>query len=161
VIDLLGEDVEAIPAAPEIALTTLDKLGELEARYLHAGPEVKERVSRSIERGPIGALVKNANGFKCQLCDALGLDPIGFKKRNGEPYVEAHHMMPVSTKQIGSLAASNVLTVCANHHREIHYGCIEVNITDTVFDIVISGKHIQISRLKIATGSSTGANTPT
>jgi hypothetical protein len=107
VIELLGEDVEAIPAAPEIALTTLDNLGELEARYLHASPEVKERVSRSIARGLIGGLVKKANGLKCQVGAALGLDPIGFKKRNGEPYVEAHHMMPVSTKQIGSLATSN------------------------------------------------------
>jgi hypothetical protein len=80
-MELLGEDVEAIPAAPEAAADTLAKLAELEAKYLTASVETKERVSRSIERGPIGALVKKANGFKCQLCEALGRNPIGSRRR--------------------------------------------------------------------------------
>lgn len=149
VMQLLGEDVEAIPTRPDIALTTLDKLAALEAKYLHASPEVKERVSRSIERGPVGTEVKRANGFKCQLCATLGREPIGFKKKNGEPYVEAHHVMPVSEKQIGSLAASNVLTLCANHHREVHFGCAQVVVNDGAFDVLIEGKKVQVPRFKL------------
>jgi len=147
VMELLGEDVEAIPAAPEAAADTLAKLSELEAKYLAASPETKERVSRSIERGPIGAVVKKANGFKCQLCEALGRDPIGFKKKNGEPYVEAHHVMPVSKKQIGSLSASNIVTLCPNHHRQVHFGCIEVGTEETAFVLSVDSKKVRIARL--------------
>jgi predicted HNH restriction endonuclease len=148
-MELLGEDVEAIPTRPDMALTMPDKLAALEAKYVTASLEVKERVSRTIERGPIGAMVKRANGFRCQLCAALGHDPIGFKKKNGEPYVEAHHVMPVSKKQIGSLAAANVLTLCANHHREVHYGCAEITVHDSAFEIAIAGRNVQIPRLAL------------
>src|SRR5258708_13111472 len=87
---LLGENVEAMPKSLDVA-----RLTDLESKYLDSSPDLKKRVSRTIERGPIAALVKRANGFRCQLCAALGRDPIGFKKKNGEPYVEAHHVMPV------------------------------------------------------------------
>jgi hypothetical protein len=146
VMELLGEDVEAIPARPELSLLAPDKLAALEAKYLHASPEVKERVSRTIERGPIGTLVKRGNGFKCQLCAALGRNPLGFRKKNGEPYVEAHHVMPVAKQQIGSLSGSNVLTLCANHHREVHFGCAEVAVKADAFEIRIDGRRVHIPR---------------
>jgi predicted restriction endonuclease len=66
----------------------------------------------------------------------------------GNSYVEAPHVMPVSKKQIGSLSASNVLTLCANHHREVHFGCVETSINDSEFDLVIDGKGIQIPRFR-------------
>jgi predicted HNH restriction endonuclease len=121
----------------------------LEQKYLHACPEVKERLSKTIERGQIGALVKQLMGFKCQLCEALGHNPVGFLKRSGEPYIEAHHVMPVSTKEVGSLSASNVMTLCANHHRQMHYGGIDVTITATSFEFMIDGTPVTIPRLSI------------
>jgi predicted RNA-binding protein with PUA-like domain len=150
VMELLGEEIEAIPTSPDVTAISPDKLAELEAQFLHASPEVKERVSRTIERGPMGALVKRANGFRCQICAALGLDPIGFKKKSGELYVEAHHAMPVSKKQIGCLAASNILTLCANHHREVHFGCVEIIVTESGFDISIAGKQIHVPRFTLS-----------
>ena len=36
---------------------------EAQQKYLHASPEVKERLSRTVESGPVGALVKRANQF--------------------------------------------------------------------------------------------------
>jgi predicted RNA-binding protein with PUA-like domain len=146
VMELLGENVEDIPSRPELSLLTPGKLAELEARYLNASPEVRERLSRTIERGPIGASVKRVNEFKCQLCAALGRNPIGFKKKNGEPYVEAHHVMPVAKQQIGSLSASNVLTLCANHHREVHFSVVEVSTHANVFEIRIEGQCLRIPR---------------
>jgi predicted RNA-binding protein with PUA-like domain len=146
VMELLGENVEDIPPPPELGLLTPGKLAELEARYLNASPEVRERLSRTIERGPIGACVKRVNDFKCQLCAALGRNPIGFKKKNGEPYVEAHHVMPVAKQQIGSLAASNVLTLCANHHREVHFSVVDVFTHADVFEIRIEGQCLRIPR---------------
>jgi hypothetical protein len=148
IIDLLGEDLDELPPSPEDD-GGADALAALERKYLNASPEVKLRVSKTIERGPVGGIVKKANGFKCQVCEALGSNPIGFLMKSGEPYVEAHHVMPVSTKQVGSLSASNVMTVCANHHRQLHFGRVEVTITDHTFDLEMLGKPLKIPRLII------------
>ncbi|MDF2116393.1 hypothetical protein PY365_12465 [Roseiarcaceae bacterium H3SJ34-1] len=134
----------SIPSDLEASPT--NGLAELERKYLTASPETKSRLSKYIERGPVGAAVKKANGFKCQVCEGLGLNAIGFLKSNGEPYVEAHHVMPVSKKQVGSLSASNIMTVCANHHRQLHYGDVEVTINDPTFDFVMSGVSLSIKR---------------
>lgn len=150
VMALLGEEPDALPLPTEQADITSDKLAAMEEKYLHASPEVKERLSKTVERGPVGAMAKQATGFKCQLCEALGLNPVGFLKKNGEPYVEAHHVMPVSKKEIGSLAASNVMVLCANHHRQMHYGGIDVVVNMTTFDFFIEAKPLKIRRLGVA-----------
>lgn len=150
VLDLLGEDQDAIAAeVVQDGTDTVDRLAELESKFLHASPEVKSRVSKGIERGPIGAEVKRLNGFRCQLCEALGRNPLGFKKRNGEPYVEAHHVMPVYRKEIGSLSAANIVTLCANHHREVHYGDVDFAIGEQHFTFTIDSKDVTIPRAKV------------
>lgn len=45
-----------------------------------------------------------------------------FKKQNGEYYSEAHHLELLS--QGGSQEESNVVILCANHHRMLHYAKI-------------------------------------
>jgi hypothetical protein len=149
VLTLLGEVVDNLPTLPEPSELTPDQLQATEERYLLASPEVKERVSRTVERGPIGNLLKRTTGFKCQICEALGHNPVGFMKPNGEPYVEAHHVMPVSKREVGSLASSNVMIVCANHHRQLHYGGTMVTVGDTAFTLVINGTPLNIRRLRI------------
>jgi len=150
VIEVLGEDQDVIAAElAEGSPSTLDRLAELESKFLYASPEVKARVSKGIERGPIGAEVKRLNGFRCQLCEALGRDPLGFKKRNGDPYVEAHHVMPVYRREVGSLSATNIVTLCANHHREVHYGDVDVTIGAGDFTFTIDGRSVAIQRAKL------------
>jgi len=146
VLDMLGDDLDDLPSQEGEQDIAASRLKELEEKYLHASPEVKERIARTIERGTVGAQVKKANGYKCQLCEALGHDPLGFKKRNGQHYVEAHHVMPVARRQVGSLAASNILTACANHHRQMHYGDVAVEIADNHFEIVVDGTVLSIPR---------------
>jgi hypothetical protein len=146
VVELLEKDTTFAAQGADEPVSTAEKIAEMEKRYLNTSPEVKEKLSKRIERGPIGALVKEMNGFKCQLCHALGLSPIGFKKKNGELYVEAHHAMPVSKKEIGSLTASNVMTLCPNHHRQVHYGNVEVVIGAVEFTVSIDDKRVLIPR---------------
>jgi hypothetical protein len=160
VLGLLGEEPDDLPSPAGEAATGLDKLAAMEAKYIHASPEVKHILSKKIERGPIGAMVKKANGFKCQICEALGLNPFGFLKKNGEPYIEAHHVMPVSQKEIGSLAASNVITLCANHHRQMHYGGIDVVVNRATFERAIDGKSLTIPRLGIVKSCTVPAKMP-
>jgi len=88
----------------------------------NAAPIVKHRVSRYVERGAIGTMVKAANGYRCQICDGLGLNWSAFLKPDGLPYIEAHHVMQVSTLSDDVLGPGNVITVCPNHHRELHFG---------------------------------------
>lgn len=150
VLDLLGEDQDAIAAeVVQDGADTLDRLAELERKFLHASPEVKIRVGKRIERGPIGTEVKRLNGFRCQLCEALSRNPFGFTKRNGEHYVEAHHVMPVHRKELGSLSAANIVTLCANHHREVHYGDVDCAIGEQHFTFTIEGKDVTIPRAKV------------
>ena len=152
VLQLLGEDLDELPTAQH-GNTSPQALVALQSKYLHASPEVKERISRYIERGSVGAMIKKQLGYKCQVCAALGQEPVGFRKKNGEPYAEAHHVTPVSTMQSGSLAVSNLLVLCANHHRQLHYGGISVVINEKSFDFVIDGRTITIPRFGTEIGA--------
>jgi predicted HNH restriction endonuclease len=147
VMNLLHEDVEdLVVVTPDDGVMNAETLAALQNKYTNASPEVKERVSRYIERGSVGSEVKRALGFKCQICEALGRNPLGFRKKSGDPYAEAHHVTPVSGGEVGSLAASNIMIVCANHHRQMHYGEVNVAITAASFDFSIEGRTISIPR---------------
>lgn len=87
-----------------------------------AAPAVRERVSRYVERGRAGEIVKIGNDFRCQICEALGLPAEGFRKSDGTLFVEAHHVVPVSTLRDDVLGPENVIAVCPNHHRQLHLG---------------------------------------
>jgi len=134
------------PVAIDPMASHLAEMAALELQFHTATPQVRARVSRTIERGPVGAAVKRANGYRCQVCAALDLPALGFRKRNGEPYVEAHHVMPVSALQVGSLSASNILTVCANHHRQLHFGVVDVVIAELTFELTIEGRALSLPR---------------
>ncbi len=58
------------------------------------------------------ALVR-ANGF-CQLCD----QPAPFNKKNGDPFLEVHHIKHLANE--GSDTIDNVAALCPNCHRKIH-----------------------------------------
>jgi hypothetical protein len=126
IIGLSGSGPELFENLEPESTETPEEIAVLERKYANAAPQVKDAVSRRIERGPVAAKVKAATGFKCQLCEAQGLNPIAFRKQGGEPYVEAHHVMSVSERMPGTLAPSNIITVCANHHRQLHYGDSEL-----------------------------------
>jgi hypothetical protein len=118
-----------------------------EEKYADASPQVREVVSKRIERGAVGSKVKAMNGYKCLICDALGLNPIGFLKRSGEPYIEAHHVTFVSRLLPGTLGRSNIITVCANHHRQLHYGNAELlHNMDGEFVFKIDGVEVRVPK---------------
>ena len=145
VTTLLGVSSDDLPRSEDVPSLT-KALHDIEDKYKDASPEVRERQSRYIERGLVGAKVKKLNGFKCQVCDALDRPPHAFRKPDGEPYVEAHHVMPVSKREKGSLHAANIMTVCANHHRQLHFGGVDVTIKKVHFEFELDGRQIVIPR---------------
>lgn len=110
-------------------------------------PKQKTRISKYIERGPVGAEVKATRKNICQMCEALGLASPAFTKKNGTAYSEAHHVQPVSELSEGSLGCDNIMVLCPNHHRQAHYGCFEVLETAKLhWHILIDGKQVTIER---------------
>lgn len=126
------------------------KLSELNKRYQQAKSAVKkERLVKKVERGGTGVWMKDYRKHKCQVCEKFGTNPEGFKTRKGIPYTEAHHVDPVSTG--GSLGWENIIVVCANHHRQMHYGNVEILQTasgSSEFIFRIDGGEIRIDRFQ-------------
>jgi 5-methylcytosine-specific restriction protein A len=60
------------------------------------------------------AVLTRANG-KCEYCGAPG-----FEMAKGRRYLEAHHIINLAKQ--GPDTMDNVIALCANHHREAHYG---------------------------------------
>jgi len=47
-----------------------------------------------------------------------------FEKRNGGFYSEGHHLVPLS--EAGTQEADNIVILCPNHHKMLHYARVEV-----------------------------------
>ena len=55
--------------------------------------------------------------------------------------------MPVSAGQKGSLAAANIMTLCANHHRQMHYGFVDIKFAASHFIVTIEDVELEIPRV--------------
>jgi 5-methylcytosine-specific restriction endonuclease McrA len=79
------------------------------------------RLVQDYKRDPdvVAEALYRAKGF-CEKCG----EKAPFKKRfNGEPYLEVHHIIPLSKGGEDSL--ENVVSLCPNCHRETHFGKVE------------------------------------
>ena len=150
IIDRVGEPEDALLNIEENVVKSPRQLRKLESENLDAPPQIREVISKHIERGPLAQRAKRLNHFKCMICEHLGQNPFGFKKRNDEHYVEVHHVVPVSRLEVGSLNLPNLMTLCANHHRECHYGNVEfLPSGDDKFILKIQGQVLKIPKLKL------------
>lgn len=130
---------------------TVSGIEKLERKMKKLKPEVKQRVSSFIERGRIASEVKKLTNFKCLICEALGENPLGFKKANGERYIETHHVEQVSTMKKGVFSINNLITVCANHHRQLHYGDSTImRQTERHFTFRIDDQLVEVSKIKLS-----------
>ncbi|MCS0405631.1 HNH endonuclease [Vibrio parahaemolyticus] len=81
-------------------------------------PKVVYRLVQDYRRDPdvVAEALYRAEGF-CEKCKEKA--PF-IKHSNGEPYLEVHHIIPLSQGGLDSL--ENVISLCPNCHREIHFG---------------------------------------
>ena len=99
------------------------ELEELQSFLLEDGLENIEEdilVSRIKRYKEIVIEVKLKYENKCQICGCN----FTFLKKNGEYYSEVHHLELLSKG--GSQDSSNVVVLCANHHRMFHYAKLEI-----------------------------------
>ena len=150
-IDLIKEEINLVSFLDIVKETTANTNKDiklLEKKMQNKPPEIKQRISSFIERGAISNKVKKLTNYKCLICEAIGENPYSFKKTNGINYIETHHVEPVSTLKKGVLGIGNLITVCANHHRQMHYGNAElIRENETVFEFKIDGKQIIIKKI--------------
>jgi len=91
-------------------------LAKLELELQNKDPKTRRRMATAIARNKkVSDLIKKKAKYICSICGR-----IGFVKKNGGLYAEAHHKeeLAISLKDI----PSNVICVCPTCHRVIHYG---------------------------------------
>jgi predicted HNH restriction endonuclease len=111
----IGEQTSQIEQESD-ALSVLELLNQ---QYDSASPQKQDKlVQRYLDRGvAVTNALKSLLGAKCQVCNW-----VGFKKKNGESFIEAHHIVQLSEGKEGSLCTDNVILLCPNCHKEVHYG---------------------------------------
>ncbi|MDX9692105.1 MAG: HNH endonuclease [Acholeplasmataceae bacterium] len=106
-----------------ISTNDIDPITGVEPEYV---PSIKpERIfgdkvayKRNIEKAKKCIILSN---FKCD----LDHNHVSFTSKNGKPYMEAHHIIPLSTQDYfdNSLDIdANIVCLCPNCHRKLHYG---------------------------------------
>lgn len=115
----IDEDDEA----GSISTNDINSITSVEPEYI---PSIKpEKISgnklsykRNIEKAKKSIVLSN---FKCDLDNKH----ISFTSKNDKPYMEAHHLIPLSTQDYfeNSLDVdANIVCLCPNCHRKLHYG---------------------------------------
>jgi len=99
--------------------------------------EINHKAQAYLDRGSsVTTALKKLLGAKCQICEWQGFAKKKNKNIKQENFIEAHHLTQISDKQSGSLCTDNIILVCPNCHREIHYG--------SEFSVISSGDVIKI-----------------
>jgi len=79
-------------------------------------PKRAKKEIEEIERDPkVKAWVLEQAQGVCEVCDKTA----PFKKSDGMPYLEVHHLRPLATG--GTDTTANTIAVCPNCHMELHY----------------------------------------
>ena len=90
-------------------------------------PKKTQTTSEQFARSPqvVAYVLNRANG----ICECCG-NPAPFKKNNGDPFLEVHHIQPLADG--GEDTISNAAAICPNCHRECHYGINKVELSKNI-----------------------------
>jgi hypothetical protein len=95
----------------------------------------ESRIQRIKRYRKIVTLLKEKYNGHCQIAGC----GFTFEKRDGSNYSEAHHLIPLSKG--GTQESSNIVILCANHHRIFHFADINIGGSkDDKRSIIINDK---------------------
>lgn len=107
--------IDGVPYLKEKEEIDTQLIKDFEEDFPHFKDEIEDVKLKRIKRyKKIVDILKEAYKGKCQICGFT------FVKSNDDNYSEAHHLNPLA--QGGSQDEENVVVLCANHHRMLHYG---------------------------------------
>lgn len=88
---------------------------KIKADQSRGEPGYRSAVTKVYQRNAniINYTLRRANGI-CELCKT----PAPFKKKNGDPYLEIHHIIPLAKG--GPDVIDNTVGLCPNCHRKMH-----------------------------------------
>lgn len=159
-LELLGNEVEHdsskttgesqnlynVDNEPELAHLEIyiERFNEI---YRNATPRKRIVISNQIARpNAITDYLKKIQRYTCQICGKLG-----FRQGNGKRYVETHHVVELHKLMPGSYCSDNIIVVCANCHKKLHYARIEYISTDNSQIVLkINDEQFQFSRNMIS-----------
>jgi hypothetical protein len=102
------------------------ELKSLNEKFRNASPIRKLVLSEQVARpSRIVNALKELRDFTCQICRKKG-----FRKRSGDFYAEAHHLVELHKMLPNSYCTENVIILCSNCHRRIHLGEYKVKGID-------------------------------
>ena len=83
-------------------------------------PEVTEVTKKEYKRSAyiVVETLCRAKG----VCECCGMKAPFFRDSNSEPFLEVHHVIPLSDIRRGKDTLDNTVAICPNCHREAHYG---------------------------------------
>ena len=152
ILRLANIDTAIVEEAHEIESGTnpLTTLKNLNTKFRSLAPkERNQKLQIYLDRGSaVTKSLKAILGAKCQICGWKGFQKRGVKAvKSGDCFIEAHHLTQVSEKSTGSLCTDNILLVCPNCHREIHYGnTMSLKVSTTSIKITLSDKVANIPK---------------
>lgn len=117
---VVGEaDAEVAKHGKIVGLTTDRKSAVFDLDDIPPGVETPEKTDAfgsTFKRDRmVRDYVRNRANGRCEFC---GED--GFLMKNGQRYVEAHHIIALGSA--GADTVANVIALCPQHHREAHFG---------------------------------------
>jgi hypothetical protein len=148
----IGEDTISIEEYSD----PLKVLREFNRRFEKLSPtERAKKIQTHLDRGMAATkALKSLLGAKCQICGWMG-----FTKRSGDAFIEAHHLVQLHEQKEGSLCTENVILVCPNCHREIHHGKnINISTTGDMIEISLSFQRASIHKNTIKYLETKGTN---
>ena len=115
---------ETPPVAEGKILSPLERMENINRIYATASPRQQRRISEHIEKGTyLGRKLAELNHYSCQICHQRG-----FIQKTGRSYVEAHHFQALHQLDPKSCCSDNVIIVCSECHRKIHYANTLVDV---------------------------------
>ncbi|MEB7642755.1 HNH endonuclease [Acinetobacter pittii] len=133
----VGEYISLMEMAPviceteeELALKT-EILKKTLGNKLPKGLKVPKKISKSSiiyyrDAAVRAYILLNANGV-CELCDKEA----PFRDESGNPYLEVHHVLPLSCN--GSDTITNTVALCPNCHKSIHFSNEKIKLYENLF----------------------------
>ena len=151
--DLLwGDDDQELSLTEEMHSEDLqvhlrELIAEFNRLYQDVQPYKKRIISERIVRpGSIVEYLKELSGYTCEICEEQG-----FLQRNGNYYIEAHHINELHELIPGSYCSDNIIIVCPTCHKKLHYADVEYQNDDDTVCVKINSNSYRFKRKILST----------
>lgn len=114
----LRKYLEDTPLASDIE----ESIQNDESKGHHHPERTESKTYRILRDTKLARQLKLLHQNSCQLCGHQ------IKLTNGTFYSEAHHIKPLGRPHNGPDIAGNILVLCPNHHVQLDYGVLPLNI---------------------------------